>query len=53
MKKTLKLCFGRQPKLKPLNESLSKGQISIHTKFQPPRPSGSALKVCGGGWVVR
>ena len=36
-----------------LHESFSRGQIRLHPEFHCPRPSGSALKVCGGwggGW---
>ena len=43
-----------------LHESFNMGQIRLHPEFHCPRPSGSALKVCGGlgggwgvvGWVV-
>ena len=38
MKKTLNLCFGRRPKLSNyfLLQSLSWGQMSLHTKFHHP-----------------
>ena len=32
-----------------IHKSVCLGQISLHSEFQFPESSGSALKVCGGG----